>query len=1149
MKGAWLNNVDKIYATDESFGILLDTLGVNADNTYVVIGNGCKVHGVTPCITKPVLSRRITLTQCGTEPWCAVDVCATPGCDYDFGQEMNHLILYEFSDDFTSYLVDAEFETEVTLSKQMKVELSNALDSIIGEHSAYWNLWEMKEPDDIVEIYGNLSDPKDAIVEIYSPPRVVAAAAARGLQASLSIDLTNGYDLSKPEVRKSVRDDVAQRKPRLVVTSPPCTKFSPLQNIRAYPERLEAELEPAIEHVDFSMTLLQDQLQRGDHGLHEHPDTATSWGLPKVKEYLANDEVLLVKAHLCRFGLKIQNKLSRKSTLFATTCDAIAVQLQKLCQCEAPHQRLEQGLPQLAQLYPPELVKAIVDGLIQDWIDEQQGKPKRMPDLGDLEQWVDELGPSQLQQWREFHGCAVLVMKQPMSIPQQGPGHRTLRWTWVRNPLDNKWMQFEGGRTGKPKKFEVAYVHVVVLFHHPEIQLTYANTNHITPGEKNMVMRAHINLGHPSLKEFVRLLKAAGTRPDIIEYVLKEFQCEGCLKERRQPTRLPAATPRTYDFNIVIGIDLLFVYGANSTEEHPILNVTCVGTLYSTFTMVHPTRRSSQLVWAAFLEHWLRVFGSPSFILMDQGLEFQGNFIEGLESHGIQPILIDRDAPYQNGITERRGGLFKEVYYKTRELRQPTDVNEVQNMVHEVSWALQTMTNRSGYSPAQRVFGKQPSLAMDHLSDAGQYEFPQTSDASWKKSEEIRQAARKAMMEVDAKERLQRAARARPRRAREDLHFVEGDPVYVWRQGKRGSQAKVGPCFVVLQKGDTVWVTRRGELWKCNKTQIFPMGNMEKQGLEAIPIDLLRAKEKIRFNSEKMGYIDVEREGDPPLPSSQQAEPSTERQSDNIQRRAPPTPRAPPEGLGIPNPSTPARAPMTPGIQRAAPSTPQLPVQQQRPPRPSKPAEIIPVSDSPVPSRATSSEPVPTTPIATPSSTSRSRSPVGRFSQLDSLQPDTQLSKTVETRTTQPSSLQQKPSSLQTQPAEVVTEGDELWRATVENQRASAPSRHEEQPQHGTATSSQQGPLQELMVWNRIDFNARRYRASNSKGPLWGDVVRRITLNLDTMTLIKDEEIKADEEISIHKLHDKLPGEGTTNIETILIYKKIPGHPFSRRTL
>ena len=118
------------------------------------------------------------------------------------------------------------------------------------------------------------------------------------------------------------------------------------------------------------------------------------------------------------------------------------------------------------------------------------------------------------------------------------------------------------------------------------------------------------------------------------------------------------------------------------------------------------------------------------------------------------------------------------------------DIDEVKTLIHEVSWSLQTLTNRSGYSPAQRVLGKQPALNMDNLANMSEYEVTMTSDASWKKAEEIRQTARQALMMVDSRERLQRAARARPRRAREKHVFQEGEPVYVWRQGRRGFQAK-----------------------------------------------------------------------------------------------------------------------------------------------------------------------------------------------------------------------------------------------------------------------------------------------------------------------------------------------------------------------
>ena len=271
---------------------------------------------------------------------------------------------------------------------------------MLGDLTVYWNLWqEVNGHDDIVEIYGGLQDSNDAIVELYSPPRLVTEARKRGLQAEWSVDLDTGYDLSKPEVKQQVREELSRRRPRLLTTSPPCTKFSPLQNIRAHPELLAEELIPATEHMDFTMEMHEDQLERGDLSLHEHPDAATSWNLGSVQRFLSHDEVLLIKSHLCRFGLNFNGKLSRKSTLFATTCDAIGVCLQKLCNCTESHQHLIQGLPRQAQVYPPALVKAIIDGLIQDWVDSQQGRPKHMPDLGDLEQWIDELGRNKWQ-WR-----------------------------------------------------------------------------------------------------------------------------------------------------------------------------------------------------------------------------------------------------------------------------------------------------------------------------------------------------------------------------------------------------------------------------------------------------------------------------------------------------------------------------------------------------------------------------------------------------------------------------------------------------------------------------------------------------------------------------------------------------------------------------
>ena len=109
------------------------------------------------------------------------------------------------------------------------------------------------------------------------------------------VEVAKLYDLRSKADREHVREELRQLRPKLLVSSPPCTKFSPLQILRAHPERLADELPDAISHLEFSMELQKEQLQRGGHG----------HSLSCVQEYLANDLVKLVKSHLCRFGLQV----------------------------------------------------------------------------------------------------------------------------------------------------------------------------------------------------------------------------------------------------------------------------------------------------------------------------------------------------------------------------------------------------------------------------------------------------------------------------------------------------------------------------------------------------------------------------------------------------------------------------------------------------------------------------------------------------------------------------------------------------------------------------------------------------------------------------------------------------------------------------
>ena len=72
-----------------------------------------------------------------------------------------------------------------------------------------------------------------------------------------------------------------------------------------------------------------------------------------------------------------------------------------------------------------------------------------------------------------------------------------------------------------------------------------------------------------------------------------------------------------------------------------------------------------------------------------------------------------------------------------------------------------------------------------------------------------------------------------------------------------------------------------------------------------------------------------------------------------------------------------------------------------------------------------------------------------------------------------------------------------------------APSRPS--PTTTTAGRGQWPQATAVRVWKRYDNNASRFRVSSSTGPMWSDVFRRQTLDLDKNELIADETFTGDE--------------------------------------
>ena len=87
---------------------------------------------------------------------------------------------------------------------------------------------------------------------------------------------------------------------------------------------------------------------------------------------------------------------------------------------------------------------------------------------------------------------------------------------------------------------------------HPEqVQSTEApNAAACLPNARilSALRRLHVNFGHPSNRDFIRILKHGNATEDAVR-LARTFQCDICGRDRQPGIPLPASVPKNLDFN------------------------------------------------------------------------------------------------------------------------------------------------------------------------------------------------------------------------------------------------------------------------------------------------------------------------------------------------------------------------------------------------------------------------------------------------------------------------------------------------------------------------------------------------------------------------------------------------------------------------
>ena len=349
-----------------------------------------------------------------------------------------------------------------------------------------------------------------------------------------------------------------------------------------------------------------------------------------------------------------------------------------------------------------------------------------------------------------------------------------------------------------------------------------------------MIQKLRENLGHIPVDRLIAVMKAAGAKEEVLDYLKKDFSCEVCQKRQAQVTRRVVAFPSNLQLQ-------------QDRGRGPLVPAMARPLHYQMAAMVRPMEGgqpsggtpSSEEVWKCFMDNWARPFGAPEVAITDGGPEFERRFARNLEQISVFHHVVDSESPWQNGRCERHGGFLKS--RAKREIEEGagvvTTLEDLDLLISHMTICKNNWYSRAGYSPAQLVFGRGLRLPEELLSD-GLESTPGRQEAAadpleldgpgreFQRSSAIRQRARELTFQADAKDRVQRAAKARRHKYQQ---YSPGQWVYVYRRAPQRSR-----WLVLLHSGTTVWVAMRARLRKCNVDQVRPASPPKPWGLRSL---------------------------------------------------------------------------------------------------------------------------------------------------------------------------------------------------------------------------------------------------------------------------------------------------------------------------
>ncbi|CAK9038397.1 unnamed protein product [Durusdinium trenchii] len=564
------------------------------------------------------------------------------------------------------------------------------------------------------ETLGNKVD----LMELYSgEARPKSLAPRYGLTSIQPFELQDGYDLDAPHVRGWVEEGQTRYKPLLLLLGPPCTNwciFNENLNYKHRMDQLSALRAQERPRVKWSAERCLHQANRGDLFFFENPLKSRIWSEPAVQKLMNHPDTVKVTCDGGAFGAQDEDGYNIIKTYgILTNSKSIANRLaRRMTKQEKTFCRpLESKHVTASQVYPIKMVHAILQGLREEarQRDPIRFEPPQMVfyarPIADEGRWREALdmvkktfGTSanksvqlnstsaiykivaDLVPWeltRVQIAATPAVRRMPTDVLYT---HRGLAVVYNDSSIDVEsedlsmiehpkqrfarpvahGIFFYGNAEDEPKPVDEAAVpperHIPGL----RTDVNFPNLPPSIPREvQASVARLHINAGHPSRQEMIRLFTMHGAITAQVISCLDHLQCGTCKRTKTPQQPRPAAVPvLTGQFGDRLQMDRFWVRDLSGTN-HCFLGVVDMATNYQ--QAIRLTGNGSNDVYEALRQLWLRPFGHPLMIEGDDDRNFGGVFKERLEANGTHLIIVPGEAHWRIGTIERKNAILRQV--------------------------------------------------------------------------------------------------------------------------------------------------------------------------------------------------------------------------------------------------------------------------------------------------------------------------------------------------------------------------------------------------------------------------------------------------------------------------------------------------------